>query len=413
MYKTTADRRLGHLLFMLCFVIYTAAYVGRCNFSAALADMTSSGVLNKEQGGTIATLYYICYAVGQLFSGWLGSRISPFLQLTIGVAGAALCNFGMAMTGDVTAMTLIWGANGLFQSMLWAPILVIISKILPRTMCDRACAGIATSFPIGVLIAYSMSALILRFKDYRSIFLCASILLVVVFAIYMISLRHILPRLEHEEEVALQKGKGSIKQLFPLLVSAGVFFFVFPVALHGALKDGVSTWVPTMMSEMYALSPAYSAFMTMALPIVNLAGAWIAIRLRARTKSELIAVMLLFLVTGVFVLPLIAGETLPSIVSVLLLSVITTLMYAVNYFFITLIPIKFASLGGVSLVTGLLDCFAYVGSALSGYCYGVVSEYMGWNCIVYIWIGIALVGALLCFASVVRWENFKRDHQLS
>ena len=181
MYKNTANKKIGLMLFALCFAAYTASYVGRLNFSAALAGMTSSGVLDKVQGGTIATLYYFCYAAGQLFSGWLGDRISPFVQVSIGVAGAALCNIGMAIVGDASAMTVIWGANGIFQSMLWAPTLVIISRIMPKDMCDKACVGMSLCSPLGILAAYIMSSLVLREGSYHGIFVGAGALLAVVF----------------------------------------------------------------------------------------------------------------------------------------------------------------------------------------------------------------------------------------
>ncbi len=409
MYKNTTDRKLGTMLFVICFAAYTASYVGRLNFSAALAGMTDSGVLDKVQGGTIATLYYFCYAVGQLFSGWLGNRISPFVQVSVGVAGAALCNLGMAMAESAALMTLIWGANGIFQSMLWAPTLVIISRVMPIEMCDRACIGMSLCCPIGILAAYIMSSLVLRVGSYHGIFIGAGGILAVVFAMCIIGWIHILPRLEREDKTERKVSAGTAGGILPMLAAAGVFAFILPVALHGALKDGVSTWVPTMMGEMYSLSPAYSTFITMILPIINLSGAWIAMRMRDRTESEPQAAALLFIITGVFLLPLLAGEALPPIIAVLLLSVITTLMYAVNYFFITLIPVKFASLGCVSVVTGMLNCTAYIGSSLSGYGYGAISEYLGWNFIVYIWCGITVISTLLCFASGKRWKKFKSE----
>ncbi|MBO5274574.1 MAG: MFS transporter [Clostridia bacterium] len=412
MYKNTANKKIGLMLFALCFAAYTASYVGRLNFSAALAGMTSSGVLDKVQGGTIATLYYFCYAAGQLFSGWLGDRISPFVQVSIGVAGAALCNIGMAIVGDASAMTVIWGANGIFQSMLWAPTLVIISRIMPKDMCDKACVGMSLCSPLGILAAYIMSSLVLREGSYHGIFVGAGALLAVVFFLCILGWCHILPRLEREESASIRAEGGTNKGLLPLLASAGVFSFVIPVALHGALKDGVATWVPTMMGEMYALSPAYSTFITMFLPIINLSGAWIAMRMRDRTGSELQATTVLFVVSGIFVLPLLIGTALPPMIAVLLLSVITTLMYAVNYFFVTLIPVKFASLGCVSVVTGMLNYTTYIGSSLSGYGYGAISEYLGWDFIVYIWIGITVIGALLCLASSKRWKKFKAEHEI-
>lgn len=48
------------------------------------------------------------------------------------------------------------------------------------------------------------------------------------------------------------------------------------VVLHGALKNGVTSWVPTMVQANFAASPALSAAVSMVLPLVNLTDAYLA-----------------------------------------------------------------------------------------------------------------------------------------
>ena len=44
--------------------------------------------------------------------------------------------------------------------------------------------------------------------------------------------------------------------------------------LHGGLKDGVTSWVPSMIQSNFGASPAFAAAVSMALPLVNLTGAY-------------------------------------------------------------------------------------------------------------------------------------------
>ena len=57
---------------------------------------------------------------------------------------------------------------------------------------------------------------------------------------------------------------------------------------------------------------------------------------------------------------------------------ITGCTYGVNLMLISRLPKYFAGLGMVSTVSGLLNAFTYVGSAVSTYAFGAVAESSGW-----------------------------------
>lgn len=51
-------------------------------------------------------------------------------------------------------------------------------------------------------------------------------------------------------------------------------------------KDGVTTWVPTYITETFLTSPAFSILVTTVLPIVNLTGAYLAQYLYQKCKKQ-------------------------------------------------------------------------------------------------------------------------------
>ena len=94
-YARLPDLRQGAALFLLCWAAY-AAYVGRYNYSAVMGAMTAEGVLSLQAAGAVSTGYFLCYAAGQVLSGFACQRLSPYGMIGAGLALSGLCNLGMA-----------------------------------------------------------------------------------------------------------------------------------------------------------------------------------------------------------------------------------------------------------------------------------------------------------------------------
>ena len=81
-------------------------------------------------------------------------------------------------------------------------------------------------------------------------------------------------------------------------------------------------------------------------------------------------------------------------------------MYGINLFLISRLPAHFSRFGKVATVSGILNASTYVGSALSAWLFGMISDLFGWIAVISVWIVIALAGALICFAFFRKWEKF-------
>ena len=118
---TTAGQ--GRRPFLLSWIAYAAAYVGRYNYSAVMSAITAEGPLTLSAAGAVSTGYFVCYAAGQILCGILSQKASPFGMIPLGLVLSAGCNFGMGVA-PAGAMPVLWAANGLFQAMVWPPIVV-------------------------------------------------------------------------------------------------------------------------------------------------------------------------------------------------------------------------------------------------------------------------------------------------
>ena len=73
--ETNAFSKEQKSILLLCFLCYSAAYMGRLNISAALPGVTSALAISDVQSGMFQTVFAIIYAVGQIVNGSLSDRI--------------------------------------------------------------------------------------------------------------------------------------------------------------------------------------------------------------------------------------------------------------------------------------------------------------------------------------------------
>lgn len=207
-----------------------------------------------------------------------------------------------------------------------------------------------------------------------------------------------------------QQGNVSLKKL---ILMSGMVFLCFGLMFQGILKDGVTTWIPTYIREMFHVDSAASIISTTVIPMFNLGGVYLAGVVNNKVfRNEIMTSAFFFIISGIsFVLLRIFSGA--SMVTVLVLfGIATTAMMAVNTMLVSVVPIYFAPYGKSSTASGILNSSAYAGGALSTYAIGVLSETAGWNVTINIWIGVAVAGILACMIGKIYWKKFTRKVQL-
>lgn len=408
MTKYTLDNvKKSRLIVIALWIIYASAYFGRTCYSTAIASIVSSGIHTKSEIGLVGTAFFFCYGTGQIISGIAGDRVNPFGMVLFGALGSSVCCFSMAFTKSLALMAVIWGANGIFQSMLWAPLLRIFSQTISSELREKAVLNIALSLPVGTVCAYLLSTIIIKYSSWTNIFICGGsvILAALIFGLLsLLSAEKCMVRTIVKNE---RTDKNTKSGFVPVSISLGLLIIVIPSFLHGMMRDGITNWVPTMITEEYGVLPSFSVFLTVVLPIFNAFGAYIITPLYRKLGCN---EMKTAGICGIFalvpmVLLLFIGK-MPVVVSIILLALTTMSMYSLNYLIISRVPVRFAENGHTSSVTGLLNSFAYIGCAVSSYGFGAVSQKAGWSAVIVIWIISALLTSLFAFLSNKKWNKF-------
>lgn len=407
--KQLNNIKASRLLFWTAWLVYASAYVGRLNFSAALVNIINQDVFTKSQAGLIGTIFFFCYGGGQLINGIVADKLSPFKLIFTGISLSAIANFLMFVSRSYVVMAVIWGFNGIAQSMLWASILFIISNVIHVDMRYKACLYIASSIPTGTLTAYIIAIISSRFQWY-TVFGMSAVVLAIAAVIWWIVSSKVIKLLEFTEvSISDTKNKSFANEnLGKLIVISGVVIVMFAVMLHGMLKEGIMTWVPTMITETYNVTPTFSIFVSMILPIINLGGAYITTFIfdKVTKKNEIITSVYIMAFTVLPLTVLLFIGKIPLLISVIMLSLITMMMHAFNHVYITLVPLRFKQYNRTATITGIFNSITYAGCAISNYGFGLLSDIFGWRNTVFFWIGVAVIAVIFCVVTIKRWNKF-------
>lgn len=418
MEKKWTNRRQMDQLFLYCWIAYTVTYLGRYNLSAAMADMVLQGVLTKSQGGLIATCFFVSYGAGQLLSGILGDKLNGRWMVGSGLLLSGAMNLAMGLTGDWRIMAAIWMVNGVTQSMIWSPLLRILAEAMPRKRCLKAGIDLATTIPAGTLASYGMTAAAIALSGWAMAFYSAGAVLIAMGLVWLAGLGALEKRAqrgmvdETEENAAPELAPaGPRPSMLAILLPSGLLITALAVMLQGALRDSITTWMPTYLTEAYGLGAQVSIIASMALPLVNLGGVYAASWMNTRVlKDELSSSAVLFALSVACLAVMVAFQQLNVALALLLLAVTTSAMHSINTMIISLLPMYFTRMRRVSTVSGMLNAVVYLGSALSAYGIGALSDYGGWGATQVAWCLMCVAGALLCLWARKVWNPYKRAH---
>ena len=418
--KKIISGRTTALFVAVCWMAYSFSYIGRLNFSASMAEMTNSGVLLKSEAGAVTTGFFICYGLGQFLSGWLGDKVPPRYLVFTGLTCSSLINFAISFGPPVALMTVLWSANGLSQALLWAPICRIVSDRVHTSRRQKACTALATTMAGGTLFAYVLSALLISAKGWSASFVCGSVCTLAAALVWIIVTTKIEKDTEKTGEIEEMpvriddSGEAVPHDEIPsnfikLLLVSGLMTLAVASGVQGILKDCMSTWVPTFISDMFEMSPVISILTGSLLPVFGLFGPYLANYIMARTRDELSSLFILFVISSVALALLALFGRFSIVVSIVALAATYACSLGQNMFIVGTIPMYFHNVGKVSMITGTLNAVSYLSTAVLSWITGALVDGAGWGIVMTLWLILSCVAAVSVIFAKRRWNKFRRN----
>lgn len=394
-------KRKTHFFMALFTFVYFTSYVTRINFGAVIAEIIQSEGILKSTASLAVTGSAVFYGCGQLLSGWLGDKIQPKRMISIGFITTILMNLSIPLCKNPYQMTVCWSINGLAQAFMWPPLVKIMTNVFSVEDYKKAVMLVSWGSSFGTIAVYLTAPLLITLSGWRAVFVACASAAAVMEIIWLFKC----PKITLDAKTVKKKEGG---RTFPW--SFMIVGIIVAIILQGFLRDGVSTWMPSLISETFNLSVNISIFSGIVFPMFSIAVFYIVTWIyRKRVHNELYLAGLIFCVGAVSALLLALFREKNPVLTVVLISLLIGTMHGVNLMLICLVPSHYEKFGRISLVSGMFNSFTYLGSAVSAYGMAAYTEQFGWRSMIFFWGAVALAGGLICLALTKKWRAFRRS----
>ncbi|MBR5496843.1 MAG: MFS transporter [Clostridia bacterium] len=389
----------SNLLIFICWAAYTAAYVGRLNYNASMVEILAQLNVTKEAAGIVSSFFFFAYGAGQLVNGLLSKKYNTKYSVAVALAGSCIVNVLMTIFTDITIMKYLWFFNGVFQSILWSSLIKTLSDYLSDEKLPRAVMVMSTTVASGTFTAYGLAALFSALSlKWTTIFYVSAAVMAIVSVLWFTGMTSVQ---KCAKAVASAEKSGNKKlKLTPVVVISMIIILISAVS-NGFIKDGVTTWVPSILKEEFGVSASLSIIVTLLLPVLSIFGAQIVKAFHKKQKNVNVLNGTFYLAAVILAGLIIATIGLRSApLTLILFGGTACMMAAINNVITSIVPLYSRDKIDSGLSAGLLNTFCYVGSTLSITLLGKIADTKGWNDVFICILIFAAVACAVCIAGI-------------
>ena len=165
--KISQKAKHAFMLGALCSISYFAVYIARNILGAVTPNILSSGAFTEVDIGTMSSVYFAAYAIGQLINGFVGDRVKAKYMISGGLVLAGITNFIFPfMSGNVLGATCVYGLTGFSLAMIYAPMTKIVSENTEPIYAVRCSFG----YTFASFFATPMAGLLATFLAWGAVF---------------------------------------------------------------------------------------------------------------------------------------------------------------------------------------------------------------------------------------------------
>jgi len=416
MNRITDKKRIRAFAFLFT-ITYMASYMTRINFGAVISEIVEQTGMTKQMLSAAVTGSAITYGVGQIISGRVGDKVSPKKLVFYGLMVSSGVNLLLPFCASHYQMAAVWCVNGLAQAFMWPPMVKLMVGIFEADDYKRASTMVNWGSSFGTIAIYLGAPVVIALSSWKVVFGITAFIGIGMALLWMkFCVDPTFERGNKAEESAegtnadtetTSGGSKVVSKRTTSLMSVPLMpVIMFAIVLQGALRDGVTTWMPSYISETYNLRSEISILSGVLLPIFSVFCLQIALMLYGKMPGNPIGCAGMMFAVGTcsaLALTVVSGNSVVG--SVIFSALLAGCMYGVNLMLISMVPSFFRRFGNVATVSGVLNSCTYVGSAISTYGIALVSESAGWKVTAFIWFVIAALGTAVCVAYSRLWNK--------
>lgn len=381
----------------LCSISYLGVYFARNILSVVTPQIINGGAHTEEYIGSISSMFFTFYAVGQLINGLIGNKIKSRYMISFGLLLAGVCNALFPHILDLPfAAHLIYGMIGFFLSMIYAPMTKVVAENTEPVYAARCCLGYTFSSYLGSPAAGLAAA----FFAWQTVFYTGSAMLLIMGTLcFFCFLYFEKAGIVKYNQYQAPKNQG---QGVKILIEHRIIRFTFVAVLTGIVRTAVVFWLPTYLVQYLGFSSQDSGLIFTVSTFVISSSAFAAVFIYERLKRNMDLTLFIFFAgsacsfAGVY---LVEG---PMANIVLLIMAILFNNCAASMLWSIYCP-SLRDTGMVSGATGFLDFMGYMAAAVSSSLFANAVTGIGWKNLIFVWL-------LLMVAGVAVALPYKKHH---
>lgn len=401
------------LALMGCYLFY---YTGRLAIGHAMPLMQQDLGYSKQQLGWLTAAALAAYGIGQAINGNLGDRLGGRLMVTLGALGSMLLCWVFSFMDAAVWLVVCWSANGLVQSMGWAPGGRLISLWWPRERRGLAFGLYMFSAASATVLVWCSSALVLSLFDehdpgrWRWLFRLPLVALGISGVLFYLLVRDRpeevgLEPLNDEGEPPVAKDAKRQSRYLAVLGTPAFLLAAVVIVFQSFARYGLLTWTAAYYNDA-GIGVSQALLLTLSLPVGMglgaVAGGYFSDRWFVSRRSVVVAIFLAAS-AGCFLLlraaPVSADGDQRLGIALLFLSGL--FVYGAQGPLWAMCP-DLVGRENSGTAVGLMDALAYGGAALQGPLLGyIIGEQSGYGYPA-LFLTLAIVtgaGALLALCS--------------
>lgn len=381
-----------------CWITYASFYLLRVNMSVAIPGIIREYHISKTEIGSVLTALFFAYAVGQFINGQLGDNFGAKKLVALGLFASTVLNFVFGYTnGILVAMVLLWGLNGFFQSMGWAPTVKIVASWFPHHQRGKAAGIFGSSYQIGNAVSWILAGFVAGHLGWRFVFWVPTVITLLILIFW---LKQIKEKAEDHgfSPVEIAKKANGFRDTIGVTIKNRKIWTV-ALGLFGLniVRYGFLDWAPTYFFEVQKAAISTAAYKALIFPVAGSIGAltagWISDKF-FRGRRAPMAVVMLFLL-GLFALYFPHIPKQDWVLSLIVLGLIGFLTYGPHMIMVTALPMDLGTKEMAASTAGFIDGWGYIGASLTGVGTGFLLDHFGWNAAFYFWVTGAFIAAFL------------------
>ncbi|MBQ4316952.1 MAG: MFS transporter, partial [Clostridia bacterium] len=288
------------LLGGICCISYLSVYVARNVLSTVSPQMIKEGIFDKEFVGTLSSVFFIAYALGQLINGIIGDRIKAKYMMSCGLLLAGVSNYAFSFVPATPFWSFFaYSICGFFLSMIYAPMTKVVAESLEPIHATRC--GVCYTF--AMFFGSPLAGMLAAYFSWQDVFAISGaalgIMAISCFSIFtLFEKKGIIKRINR---VDIEKNSGSIRTLF----EHKIVKFTLVAMITGVIRTTVIFWLPTYIEE-YLGFPEKNALLIFSIATFMLSlAAFVALFVYEKLKRNIDNSILVFFIVSVIMFALV------------------------------------------------------------------------------------------------------------